>query len=168
MKNSGINPATITNPKMRAQIDEQLATVAKPRMTLAEVFGLKPSPQPEAGKKRLRQQSGDGMNKTERAFLDYLMHHQTGNNLLLRISSQDITLRIANGCRYTPDFCLHYEQGGEPVSFYEVKGFMRDDAAVKIKVAARQFPGFYFYLVTKRKGPRTAPGCQWDIQRITP
>lgn len=38
----------------------------------------------------------------------------------------------------------------------------RDDAAVKLKVAARTFPWIAFHLVTKRKGGG------WDIQAVLP
>jgi len=44
---------------------------------------------------------------------------------------------------------------------YEVKGFMRDDAAVKLKVAASLYPWIKFHLVTRKKG-------EWIIQEVLP
>jgi predicted nuclease of restriction endonuclease-like RecB superfamily len=106
-------------------------------------------------KVRLRQQTGDGLNKTERAFLEHLKRIYDRSP----IYSQDVTLRIGNGTRYTPDFMVDLPGGAV---FFETKGFMRDDAAVKIKVAARMYPLFRFHLVTKgKKGT-------WDIQHILP
>jgi hypothetical protein len=103
-----------------------------------------------APKPRLRQSRGERLNKTERAFLAHL---QTQFNPRW-IYSQAVTLQIANGCRYTPDFLIFVGQDIDNLQLraYEVKGFMRDDAAVKIKVAARAFPAIRFFLATKRKG----------------
>ncbi len=105
-------------------------------------------------KARLRQKEGDGMNKTERAFFGYLKSSQPGATIYV----QDVTLRIGNGVRYTPDFMID----GPSATFFEVKGFMRDDAAVKIKVAARVYRCFSFILASKRKGGG------WNLQRILP
>jgi hypothetical protein len=48
------------------------------------------------------------------------------------------------------------------VTFYETKGFMRDDAIVKIKTAAKQFPMFTFVLVTRKK---KSEGGAW-VERV--
>ena len=59
---------------------------------------------------------------------------------------------------YTSEFsqCIVTDQNGHVVwsatgaaDLTEVKGFMRDDALVKLKVAAAQFPEFRFYLWQK-------------------
>lgn len=65
-----------------------------------------------------------------------------------------MTLRLADRTRYTPDFAvlkLAGEDGERWLEFHEVKGFWRDDARVKIKVAAEMFP-FRFIAITKAKG----------------
>jgi hypothetical protein len=114
--------------------------------------------------KRLRQKEGDGMNKTERAFKAWLDQYvvNPGDALIV----QSVTLKIANGCRYTPDFLTLGKAAvpeGEADAFnlhaYEVKGFMRDDAAVKIKVAASLYPWIRFTLATK-------DGDAWQLQDI--
>jgi len=46
------------------------------------------------------------------------------------------------------------------IELHETKGFMRDDAAVKLKVAADKFPEFLFVLVKKIKK-------QWDYEVIS-
>lgn len=76
-----------------------------------------------------------------------------------RIGIQSITLKLANDTRYTPDFWT-IDANGQLV-FWETKGFMRDDARVKIHVAARQFLWARFVLVHRRKG-------QWFENPIKP
>ena len=71
-----------------------------------------------------------------------------------------ITLKIADDTRYTPDFFSLGLTDDVP-TFYEVKGFMRDDARVKLKVAADRFPMFRFYLVTRKGGA-------WQVEEIEP
>lgn len=71
---------------------------------------------------------------------------------------QPFTLRIADGCRYTPDFATW---DGRALKFWEVKGFWRDDARVKIKVAAAQFPFLEFAAVSKRK---KKDGGGWKVE----
>lgn len=92
------------------------------------------------------------LNKLERDWLAYLRLSD-----FLWVGIQSVTLKLGDDCRYTPDFmCVTH--GGELVS-YETKGFMRDDAQVKVKTAARQFPWIKFSVVRRLKG-------QWDITEI--
>ena len=116
----------------------------------------------------LRQQQGDGLNKTERAFFEYLKErcHGEGNTF-----AHPVTLRLANGLTYTPDFMvtLPLPAGGAVITFYEVKGFMRDDAAVKLKVAASFCRWAQFYLVRRKRGQGPGNGSlHWDIQKVLP
>jgi len=61
-----------------------------------------------------------------------------------------INLRLAYRTFYRPDF--FYVDQNDRINFYEIKGFERDDAMVKIKVAASMFPFFDFTLVRRKKG----------------
>jgi len=72
------------------------------------------------------------------------------NHSIEAIYVQAFTLKLGDDCRYTPDFLAINKDGS--ATFYECKGFMRDDALVKLKVAARQFSMFKFVLVTRVKG----------------
>ena len=65
-----------------------------------------------------------------------------------------ITLKLANDCRYTPDFFAIERDGCH--AFWEVKREWKnrpgrprieDDALVKLKVAAKEYPEFDFWLV---------------------
>lgn len=107
---------------------------------------------------RLRQDT-KGLNKTEAEFLAYLEGRYVGRV----IHAQSITLTLANGVRYTPDFfCGQLGPANKPI-FWETKGFMRDDASVKIKVAARVHEWAAFYLVTKIPKKK---GGGWDMQKV--
>lgn len=112
-------------------------------------------------KPRIRQKLGGKLNRTEAEFLEYLQSRYSCPRDAFGV--QNVTLEIANGCRYTPDFSA-FGILTEP-TFWETKGFMRDDAAVKIKVAARAFPACRFYLVTKRAKKL---GGGWDVQEVLP
>lgn len=114
-------------------------------------------------KPRIRQDH-DGLNSTEAAFKAHLESVHSGATRMI-IGSQNITLKLANGVRYTPDFNVTDRSGDALPEFYEVKGFMRDDAAVKIKVAAALYPQFLFFLVTKRAKKL---GGGWDVQEVLP
>ena len=60
---------------------------------------------------------------------------------------ESIKLKLAPKTFYTPDFFVVTDEG--KCAFHETKGFMRDDAAVKLKVAARMYPWFDFVLITR-------------------
>lgn len=64
---------------------------------------------------------------------------------------EELALRLANKTFYHTDFAYQYAKDGQLV-VEEVKGFMRDDAAVKLKVAAREYPFIRFLLVRRPKG----------------
>jgi hypothetical protein len=115
-----------------------------------------------AEKKRIRQ-SSKGLNRTEQEFHDYINNDEDD---LDPIHTQSVTLLLANGVRYTPDFIAISGCNGElSVRAYEVKGYMRDDAAVKIKVAARLYNWITFYIATKRAKKN---GGGWSIEVVLP
>jgi hypothetical protein len=69
-----------------------------------------------------------------------------------------ITLKLADDTRYTPDFAVMLADG--TLEMWEVKGFWRDDARVKIKVAAEQF--VYIFRAFTPKPKRDGGG--WDVE----
>jgi len=85
------------------------------------------------------------LNKTERAYLAHL--RMLG---FPWIGVQNITLKLGDDCRYLPDFSVITANG--EMEFHETKGFMRPQALVKLKVAARSFPMFRFIVVRRVKG----------------
>jgi hypothetical protein len=91
------------------------------------------------------------MNGLERAYAVELKAEQ-GAGKISEWKYEAVTLVIARPpkalpSRYTPDFFVVNADG--EIEFHETKGFMRDDARVKLKCAAEQYP-FRFVLVTKR------------------
>lgn len=96
------------------------------------------------------------LNKLESAFYEVLKRRYSGFDD--KVYPMGLTLKLGDDCRYTVDFlCVShfsYDNGGhqDVLTGYEVKGFMRDDALVKLKVAAKMFPFIRFVLVTRKAG----------------
>lgn len=70
-----------------------------------------------------------------------------------------IALRLADRTFYHPDFT--YQTADKDLVVEEVKGFMRDDAAVKLKVAAAQYPHIRFLLVRRQRGEHG-----WNVTEV--
>jgi hypothetical protein len=88
------------------------------------------------------------MNKTEQAYADHLrLEERAGRVIWWKF--EPLKLRLADACFYEPDFLVLPSDG--VLEVHEVKGFWRDDARVKIKVAASLFP-IRFIAVTRTKG----------------
>lgn len=104
-----------------------------------------------------RSKPEDGMNKTERSFRDTLEGAKS-RQLITWYGRESITFRLAGRTRYTPDFLVCGDFGQVCV---EVKGYMRDDAAVKLKVAAEMYQHFGWLLV-RRDGRHG-----WDVRKVT-
>lgn len=96
------------------------------------------------------------MNKTEAAYAE-LLEGQRVAGTLREWHFEAVTLKIAHDCRYTPDFLIVRHDGA--VELHEVKGFWRDDAKVKTRVAARVLP-FPIYAV-QRDGRHG-----WRVERV--
>lgn len=92
----------------------------------------------------LRRQPGV-MNKTEGEYA-LLLEARKRQNEILDYWFEGMTFKLAHDCRFTPDFIVQLHDG--VLECHEVKGFIEDDALVKIKVAAQMFP-FRFLFVHK-------------------
>lgn len=107
----------------------------------------------------------DGMNKLERAFRDQVLEKAYVAHGIARYWREPIKLRLAGRTWYAPDWLVEISAGehGLPsrLVFVETKGFMRDDASVKIKVAAAEYPCFEWLLVTRPKHRR------WEVRLVT-
>ena len=109
------------------------------------------------------------MNKPEQEFAEHL----TAREDVLKWEFESWTVRLADDCRYTPDFrCVVRQPDGVcVVIFYEVKAqrsvkkkdkdtgavtvnrkaHWEDDAKVKIRVAAKEYPEYLWIGVSKNK-----------------
>lgn len=115
--------------------------------------------------------AGGGMNKWEWEYRDRLELSMLDPRGVQWYAFEGIKLRLAKRTWYTPDFAVIAGDGG--LGFHEVKGFWRDDARVKIKVAAEMYPHFRFYVCQKLKAPGNTGGTGgisggWKIEQVTP
>lgn len=93
------------------------------------------------------------LNKTERAYHEHLKQLNYP-----WIGVQCMTFKLADDTRFTPDFIV---VEANEMRCIDVKGFQREDALIKIKVAARMFPWATFAIVKK-----TPSG--WDSKIVKP
>lgn len=99
------------------------------------------------------------MNKTEQAYANQLeMRLRAGEIAWYRF--EGIKLRLADKTFYTPDFAVMQANG--ELELHEVKGFWTDDARVKTKVAADQYP-IRIIAVSARKA---SAGGGWEIEEF--
>ena len=78
----------------------------------------------------------DGLNKTEARYaaeLDYLIR----KGVVVEWRFEAIKLRLAKKCFFCPDFFVRFSNGR--LRFVEIKGFLRDDASIKFKLAREQY-----------------------------
>ena len=93
------------------------------------------------------------MNKLEQSVYAHLASRPD----VVHVGYEEIRLTLGHRSQYTPDFFVVDTSGR--IWIVEAKGFWRDDARVKIKVAARKFPWFDFYAITK---DRKTKELQWE------
>lgn len=103
------------------------------------------SPKGIRGRGRTTKRVSGAMNGTEAAYAVHLDTRKAGREIL-DYWFEAMTFKLADGCRYTPDFVVQMVDG--LIEVHEVKGHWEDDALVKIKVAAELFP-FRFLAVQK-------------------
>ncbi len=99
------------------------------------------------------------MNKTERRFFEEM----SASTRVVKILREPYKLRLAGRTWYTPDFVvwpLVFVGDCRPACV-EVKGFMRDDAAVKLKVAASLYAAEWRWLLVTRAGRHG-----WEVREI--
>lgn len=122
-------------PHLQAKIDEAEAKLAG---------RVPPSALSRDGKKRDTTPRRGRMNKTERAYSIELRARQIAGEVRW-FGFECTKLRLANGAWYTPDFTVELARGR--LEFHETKGFAREAAIVRLKVAAELNPWARFFLV---------------------
>ncbi|MEZ2694441.1 DUF1064 domain-containing protein [Hafnia alvei] len=99
------------------------------------------------------------MNKTESEYYQLLeLRKRAGEVVWYRF--EGIKLRLADNTFYTPDFAVMLSTG--EMEMHEVKGFWTDDARVKIKVAAEQYP--FRFIAVKPKAKKAGGG--WEVEEF--
>lgn len=111
---------------------------------------------PQASLHALGRMPKGRMNKTETRYAQRLAAMLVAGEILWW-QFEPIKLRLADATFYTPDFALQMSDGR--IELHEIKGsrkLWKDDARVKIKVAAELFPIFTFRALYPQ------PGGFWD------
>lgn len=90
----------------------------------------------------------EGMNKTESAYDAHLWQQRSTGDVLWH-KYEAIKLRLGDGSYYKPDFAVLMRDC--LLEIHETKGFWREAARVRIKVAAGMYP-FKFIAITRKNG----------------
>ncbi len=105
---------------------------------------------------RLVGYDADRMNKLEAKYAAHLeTQRRVGKIILWRYES--VKFRLADRTWYTPDFYIMRPDGS--IEIHETKGHWEDDARVKIKATAEQFPELCFVAVQWGRG-------EWQFERF--
>lgn len=97
------------------------------------------------------------MNKTEAAYAQHLEARKAAGEVLW-YRFEGIKLRLADNTFYSPDFAVLLADG--TLECHEVKGHWMDDARVKIKVAADQYPMRFIAVKVRAK----KHGGGWEVE----
>ena len=92
---------------------------------------------------RNRREPGQ-MNRLEAAYAEHLERRKLAGEIA-DYRYEQVKLKLAKLCFITIDFAVMLMDG--MIEFHETKGFMEDDALVKLKCVAEQFWWFRFKLV---------------------
>lgn len=98
------------------------------------------------------------MNQTEQRYAQRLTARQRTGDIAAWVY-EGMKLKLADKTWYTPDFVVILANG--EMELHEIKGFMEDDSAVKIKVTSRIYWWFRI-LVVKEK-----PKHVWHLTEVT-
>ncbi len=133
-------------------------------LTYEETLRLLPeraSEHPDApGRKKVRKVqrlNEQGMNKTEALFWARLKSLRD-IHAIRDFWFEPLKLRLAGNTSYRIDFLVWRNDGS--LAGIEIKGFFREDAAVKIKTSVDKFPWLDFFVAFWRKS-------NWDIRRVS-
>ena len=101
------------------------------------------------------------MNVTETAYADLLEARKLAGEVIAW-GFERVTLKLAAGCRYTPDFDVWLADG--TMEFVDAKGGgpMNETSRVKIKVAAESYPQFTF-VIAKRLAKKDGGGWTREV-----
>lgn len=125
----------------RDQLDAYIDRVARPLLTMH--FEREGAPPKAAEIKRPR------MNKLESAYAAEVLGPCLANGQVTWFDFEPFRMRLAEGAWFTPDFGVITGMGR--LEFHETKGFWREAARVRIKVAARLYP-FRFVACQRERG----------------
>lgn len=118
-------------------------------------------------RKRTQGHKPGKMNGIEAAYRERLLRQQVDGEIH-RFDFESVTLAIAEGVRYTPDFVVWAADG--VLELHETKAqtgkgetLIDPTSRVKIRVAAEKFPEFRFKLCVKKAKKN---GGDWMIEEV--
>lgn len=126
------------SPAQRRAVEKQLRPTGK-----AQPVGLNPS-----GKRKPAHTRGV-MNKTEARYADMLEIQRIAGDVLW-YGFEFLKFRLGDGAWFTPDFIVIFASG--EIHAVEVKGFLREAAGVRFRVAADKYPWLTWVMVERKDG----------------
>lgn len=139
---------------------EDLVPDRTPQSVLRALEGQRQKPRAHIkGMQALGRLKAGQMNKTEAAYCDTLKLRMQAREILW-YRFEGFKLRLADNTFYTPDFVVMLADGS--LECHEVKGFWQDDARVKIKVAADQYP--MRFIAVKVRAKKNGGG--WEVEEF--
>jgi hypothetical protein len=99
------------------------------------------------------------MNKTE-ALYEAQLANRKHLGTVAWYKFEGVKLRLADNTFYTPDFAVMLPCG--QMEMHEVKGFWKDDARAKIKIAADLYPFRFLAFMPRKK----KDGGGWDVEEF--
>lgn len=138
----------LTEGELKAIQQRHAGFKSVPRPLDVRTANLVPGGHTTAAKKAKEAKKKKGMNKWEESFARTL-EWQRSIGQIAWWGFEPFRIRLADGCWYRPDF-VSVDMAGK-TSIWEVKGFMREAARIRLRVASEKLP-YDFYLVRKHKG----------------
>lgn len=151
--------ATGNRPQVDAGLDDISEGVdAAPVMT-PSYRSKKAADDSKARMQALGRLKAGAMNQTERRYAEHLESRKRAGEVAW-FRFEGIKFRLADNTFYTPDFAVMLADG--QLEAHEVKGHWQDDARVKVKVAADQYPVRFIAVTAK---PKKAGGG-WQVEEF--
>lgn len=112
-----------------------------------------------AGMQALGRLKAGAQNKTEAAYEATVLRPAMLAGEIAWYRFEGIKLRLADNTFYTGDYAVMLSDGA--MEIHEVKGFWTDDARVKIRVAADQYP--FRFIAVRPLAKKAGGGWQREV-----
>ncbi|AET90662.1 gp8 [Burkholderia sp. YI23] len=140
---------------------DDIASCSEPVKSLAPAARKTAAPR-EAAKKALQalgRLKAGAMNATERRYAAHLEQRKHAGDIVW-FRFEGMKFRLADNTFYTPDFAVMLASG--ELECHEVKGHWQDDARVKVKVVADQYPLRFIAVTANAK----KSGGGWAVEEF--
>jgi hypothetical protein len=141
---------------------EEIMACTEPAKSLAPAPPKKPASPRDAARLALQalgRMKAGAMNKTEASYGAHLESRKRAGEIAW-YRFEGIKFRLAENTFYTPDFAVLLTNG--ELECHEVKGHWQDDARVKVKVVADQYPLRFIAVTAQTK----KAGGGWSVEEF--